>query len=91
VRLIIFNKRQWRAMRAWLGEPPALQADHFDFLLGRLQIQHDIIDPMFSAFFKDKGKLALATEAQRRGIPMSDEPGRRARRRSLHRTRNVSR
>ncbi|HYK66062.1 MAG TPA: CoA transferase [Patescibacteria group bacterium] len=71
VRLIILNKRQWRAMRAWLGEPPVLQADHFDFLLGRLQIQYDILDPMFSAFFKDKGKLELAAEAQRRGIPMT--------------------
>jgi crotonobetainyl-CoA:carnitine CoA-transferase CaiB-like acyl-CoA transferase len=71
VRLIILNKRQWRSMRAWLGEPPELQADHFDFLLGRLQIQYDILDPMFSAFFKDRGKLELASEAQRRGIPMT--------------------
>jgi crotonobetainyl-CoA:carnitine CoA-transferase CaiB-like acyl-CoA transferase len=71
VRLIILNKRQWRAMRAWLGEPPEIQADHFDFLLGRMQIQYDILDPMFSAFFKDRGKLELASEAQRRGIPMT--------------------
>jgi crotonobetainyl-CoA:carnitine CoA-transferase CaiB-like acyl-CoA transferase len=71
VRLIILNQRQWRAMRAWLGEPPEIQADHFDFLLGRMQIQYDILDPMFSAFFKDRGKLELASEAQRRGIPMT--------------------
>jgi crotonobetainyl-CoA:carnitine CoA-transferase CaiB-like acyl-CoA transferase len=71
VRVIILNKRQWRAMRAWLGEPAEIQADHFDFLLGRMQIQYDILDPMFSAFFKDKGKLELAAEAQRRGIPMT--------------------
>ncbi|MGC2442342.1 CoA transferase [Candidatus Binatus sp.] len=71
VRLIILNPRQWRAMRAWLGEPQALQADHFDHLLGRMSIQTDILDPMFADFFKDKTKLALAREAQRRGLAMT--------------------
>ncbi len=71
VRLIILNPRQWRAMRAWLGDPPALQADHFDHLLGRLSVQTDILDPMFADFFKDKTKLALAREAQRRGLAMT--------------------
>ena len=71
VRLIILNPRQWRAMRAWLGDPQALQADHFDHLLGRLSIQSDILDPMFADFFKDKTKLALAREAQRRGLAMT--------------------
>ncbi len=71
VRLIILNPRQWRAMRAWLGEPQVLQADHFDHLLGRMSIQHDILDPMFAEFFKDKRKLELAREAQRRGLAMT--------------------
>ena len=71
VRLIILNRRQWRAMRAWLGEPQVLQADHFDNLLGRMSIQHDILDPMFAEFFKDKNKLELACEAQRRGLAMT--------------------
>jgi crotonobetainyl-CoA:carnitine CoA-transferase CaiB-like acyl-CoA transferase len=71
VRLIILNPRQWRAMRAWLGEPQVLQADHFDYLLGRMSIQTDILDPMFADFFKDKTKLELAYEAQRRGLAMT--------------------
>jgi crotonobetainyl-CoA:carnitine CoA-transferase CaiB-like acyl-CoA transferase len=71
VRLIILNPRQWRAMRAWLGEPQVLQADHFDHLLARMSIQHDILDPMFAEFFKDKTKLELAVEAQRRGLAMT--------------------
>ena len=58
-------------MRAWLGEPQVLQADHFDHLLGRMSIQHDILDPMFAEFFKDKNKLELAREAQRRGLAMT--------------------
>jgi crotonobetainyl-CoA:carnitine CoA-transferase CaiB-like acyl-CoA transferase len=71
VRLIILNARQWRAMRAWLGEPQVLQPDHFDHLLGRLSIQTDILDSMFAEFFKNKTKLELAREAQRRGLAMT--------------------
>ena len=71
VRLIILNRRQWRAMRAWLGEPEVVQADHFDFLLGRMQIQADILDPLYAEFFKDKTKVELALEAQRRGLAMT--------------------
>ena len=71
VRLIILHPRQWRAMRAWLGEPQVLQAEHFDHLLGRMSIQTDILDPMYAEFFKDKTKLELAREAQRRGLAMT--------------------
>jgi crotonobetainyl-CoA:carnitine CoA-transferase CaiB-like acyl-CoA transferase len=71
VRLIILNRRQWRAMRAWLGDPHVLQAEHFDHLLGRMPIQTDILDPMYAEFFKDKSKLELAREAQRRGLAMT--------------------
>jgi crotonobetainyl-CoA:carnitine CoA-transferase CaiB-like acyl-CoA transferase len=71
VRLIILNGRQWRAMRAWLGDPQVLQAEHFDHLLGRMSIQTDILDPMFAEFFQDKTKLELAREAQQRGLAMT--------------------
>ncbi|MGA9723670.1 MAG: CoA transferase [Candidatus Binatus sp.] len=71
VRLIIVSARQWRAMRAWLGEPQVLQADHFDHLLARMSIQTDILDPMFADFFKDKTRLELSREAQRRGLAMT--------------------
>lgn len=71
VRLIIIAPRQWRAMRAWLGEPEVLQADHFDHLLGRLSIQHDILDPLYEQFFKDKTKIDLSREAQHHGLAMT--------------------
>ena len=70
-RLIILHPRQWRAMRAWLGEPQVLQAEHFDHLLGRMSIQTDILDPIYAEFFKDKTRLELAREAQRRGLAMT--------------------
>ena len=71
VRLIILSPRQWHAMRAWLGEPEVVQDAHFDHLLGRMMIQHDILDPMFAALFKDKTMIELACEAQRRGLAMT--------------------
>jgi crotonobetainyl-CoA:carnitine CoA-transferase CaiB-like acyl-CoA transferase len=71
VRLIIVHPAHWRAMRAWLGEPEVLQPDHFDHLFGRMSIQHDILDPIFAEFFKDKTKFELAREAQRRGLAMT--------------------
>ncbi len=71
VRLIILSPRQWRAMRAWLGEPEILQDDHWDSLLGRMSIQADVLDPMFADLFKDRTAADLADEAQRRGIVMT--------------------
>jgi crotonobetainyl-CoA:carnitine CoA-transferase CaiB-like acyl-CoA transferase len=71
VRLVILSPRQWHAMRAWLGEPEILQDEHWDSLLGRLSIQHDILDPMFKELFADKDMAELAAEAQRRGIVMT--------------------
>ncbi|MBO0730574.1 MAG: CoA transferase [Acidimicrobiaceae bacterium] len=71
VRLIILSPRQWRAMRAWLGEPEVLQDDYFDSLLARLSVQEDILDPMFEEFFATRGMAELADEAQRRGIVMT--------------------
>jgi len=68
VRLIILNSRQLAGDACvGSGEPNVLQAEHFDHLLGRMSIQADILDPMFAEFFKDKSKLELAREAQRRG------------------------
>ena len=71
VRLVILSPRQWRAMRAWLGEPEFLQDDHWDSLLGRMEIQADLLDPMFVELFADKTMADLADEAQRRGIVMT--------------------
>ncbi len=78
VRLIILSPRQWRAMRAWLGEPELLQDDHWDSLLGRLSIQEDVLDPLFKDLFADRKMAELSDEAQRRGIvmtPVLDPPG----------------
>ena len=71
VRLVILSPRQWHSMRAWLGEPEFLQDEHWDSLLGRMEIQADILDPMLIELFADKTMADLADEAQRRGIVMT--------------------
>ncbi|HEV2369767.1 MAG TPA: CoA transferase, partial [Acidimicrobiales bacterium] len=71
VRLVVLSPRQWHAFRAWLGEPEILQDPHWDTLLGRMSIQHDILDPMYKEFFADRNMSELSAEAQRRGIVMT--------------------
>jgi crotonobetainyl-CoA:carnitine CoA-transferase CaiB-like acyl-CoA transferase len=71
VRLVILSPRQWHAMRSWLGEPEFLQDEHWDSLLGRMSIQEDILDPMYTELFSHYGMAELSAEAQRRGIVMT--------------------
>ena len=66
-RLVILSPRQWRAMRAWLGEPEYLQDALYDSFLGRLQIA-DALAVMIGDLFATMGHEELAFECQRRGI-----------------------
>ena len=66
-RLVILSPRQWRAMRAWLGEPEYLQDALYDSFLGRLQIA-DALAVMIGDLFSTMGHEELAFECQRRGI-----------------------
>ena len=93
VRLIILNPRQWRAMRAWLGEPQALQADHFDHLLGRMSIQTDILDPMFAGFLQgqDQARAGTRGAATRPRDDAGAQSRRGARGGSFHRAQDFSR
>jgi crotonobetainyl-CoA:carnitine CoA-transferase CaiB-like acyl-CoA transferase len=68
VRVIVLSPRQWRAMREWLGDPPELQGDDLNGMLGRLMIQKTVIDPRYLELFSKYGAAELADEAQRRGI-----------------------
>ena len=71
VRLVVLSPRQWHAIREWLGEPEFLQDPHWDTLLGRMSIQHDVLDPMYRELFATRGMADLSDEAQRRGIVMT--------------------
>lgn len=71
VRLVVISTRQWRALRAWLGEPEALQDERWDQLLARVSIQAEVLDPLYVELFSRYGAAELAAEAQRRGIVMT--------------------
>lgn len=68
VRVVILAPRQWRAMRAWLGEPEYLQDPSLDTLPGRLGIQAVVINPLIVELFEGRTMVDIATEAQQRGI-----------------------
>jgi crotonobetainyl-CoA:carnitine CoA-transferase CaiB-like acyl-CoA transferase len=68
VRVVILAPRQWRAMRAWLGEPEYLQDPALETLPGRLGIQAVVINPLIEELFADRTMDDIATEAQQRGI-----------------------
>ncbi len=68
VRVVILAPRQWRAMRAWLGEPEYLQDPALDTLPGRLGIQSVVINPLIEELFAGRTMDDIATEAQQRGI-----------------------
>ena len=68
VRVVILSPRQWRAMRAWLGEPEYLQDPDLDTFPARLAISDAVINPLIEALFADRTMDELSTEAQQRGI-----------------------
>ncbi len=67
VRLVILSPRQWRAMRAWLGEPDFLQDGKYESFLGRMEIA-DALGVLIGDLFSGMSHEQVAAEAQRRGI-----------------------
>lgn len=67
VRLVIMAPRQWRAMRAWLGEPDYLQDPKYDSFLGRMEIA-DAVNVVIGDLFATMTHEEVAFEAQKRGI-----------------------
>ncbi len=76
VRLIVIGIKHWRALRAWMGEPAELQDPTYDEFLQRV-FNRPTIEPVIQRFFESWTKLAVAREAQARGIPATPvlEPG----------------
>jgi len=68
VRLIIIGLKHWRALRAWMGEPPELQDPTYDDFLQRV-FGRQTIEPVVQRFFAPWNKEDVAREAQARGIP----------------------
>ena len=70
VRVVVLAPRQWRAMRAWLGEPAAFQDERFDAIPARLEASAELHE-LYAALFAGMTKDAIAAEGQARGVPVA--------------------
>ena len=70
VRVVVLAPRQWRAMRAWLGEPAAFQDERFDAIPARLEASAEL-HALYAALFAGMTKDAIAAEGQARGVPVA--------------------
>jgi crotonobetainyl-CoA:carnitine CoA-transferase CaiB-like acyl-CoA transferase len=70
VRVVVLAPRQWRAMRAWLGEPAAFQDERYDTIPARLEAAAELHE-LYAALFAGMTKDAIAAEGQARGVPVA--------------------
>ena len=70
VRVVILAPRQWRAMRAWLGEPEAFQDERYDTIAARLEAAPRLYE-VYAALFAGTRKAEIAEEGQARGVPVA--------------------
>jgi crotonobetainyl-CoA:carnitine CoA-transferase CaiB-like acyl-CoA transferase len=70
VRICILAPRQWRAMRAWLGEPEQFQDPHFDTIAGRAA-SSDEIGAAITALFSQHSMAELVVTGTERGVPIA--------------------
>ncbi len=70
VRVVVLAPRQWRAMRAWLGEPAAFQDERFETIPARLEAAAEL-HALYAALFAGETKDAIAAEGQARGVPVA--------------------
>jgi crotonobetainyl-CoA:carnitine CoA-transferase CaiB-like acyl-CoA transferase len=68
IRMIILVTKHWRTLLDWVGNPEELADPAYDQFIYRL-VHLDEIVPVLEGFFRDKKKIDVACEAQRRGIP----------------------
>ncbi len=70
VRICIMAPRQWRGMRAWLGEPEQFQDPRFDVLAARAQAFGEL-GALIGAMFADRTRDQLVAEGQNFGVPIA--------------------
>ncbi len=70
VRVVVLAPRQWRAMRAWLGEPAEFQDERYDAIAARLEASTGLHE-LYAALFAEMTKDEIAAEGQARGVPVA--------------------
>ncbi|MCV7214010.1 CoA transferase [Mycobacterium crocinum] len=70
VRICVLAPRQWRGMRAWLGEPEQFQDPVFDSIAARTKAFGEL-SQLMAALFADKTMAELVAEGQAHGVPIA--------------------
>ena len=70
VRICLLSPRQWRGMRAWLGEPERFADPKFDTIAARYAASRELNEAL-AELFAAQTMHDLVTEGQRRGVPIA--------------------
>lgn len=70
VRLVVMAPRQWRGLRAWLGEPERFQDPRFDTIAERFAAW-PAIGALLEALFADTTMAELVDTGQSYGVPIA--------------------
>lgn len=70
VRICLLSARQWRGMRAWLGEPAEFSGPEFDSIAARFAASKQLNEAI-GALFAGETMNDLVTQGQSRGVPIA--------------------
>ena len=70
VRICLLSARQWRGMRAWLGEPEQFADPKFETIAARYLASKEL-NAAIAGLFATQSMDALVREGQRRGVPIA--------------------
>jgi crotonobetainyl-CoA:carnitine CoA-transferase CaiB-like acyl-CoA transferase len=70
VRICLLSARQWRGMRAWLGEPEQFSDPKFESIAARVVASKEL-NAAIAGLFGPQTMETLVTEGQRRGVPIA--------------------
>ncbi|MBJ7340996.1 CoA transferase [Mycolicibacterium sp.] len=70
VRICLLSARQWRGMRAWLGEPEQFSDPAFESIGARYAASREL-NAVIADLFEAHTMESLVMEGQRRGVPIA--------------------
>jgi crotonobetainyl-CoA:carnitine CoA-transferase CaiB-like acyl-CoA transferase len=70
VRICLLSPRQWRGMRAWLGEPEQFADPKFDTIAARYAASRELNEAL-AELCAGQTMADLVAEGQRRGVPIA--------------------
>ncbi|GJF15727.1 putative CoA-transferase [Mycolicibacterium cyprinidarum] len=70
VRICLLSVRQWRRMRAWLGEPEQFSDPEFDTIAARYAASGEL-NAAIGELFAPQTKASLVTQGRARGVPIA--------------------